>query len=38
MLWNSNTISHRFMALWIVKNARLGIAGAVENSNETGVI
>ena len=28
----------RFMALWIVKNARCGIAGAGENSNGIGAI
>lgn len=33
MLWSGNIISHHFMALWIVKNARLGIAGAGENPN-----
>lgn len=38
MLWSGNIISHHFMALWIVKNARLGIAGAGENPNGTGVI
>lgn len=38
MLWSSNIIFHRFMALRIVKNARRGIAGAGENSNGTGVI
>ena len=38
MRWNNSIISHRFMALWIVENARCGIAGAGENSNGTGVI
>ena len=38
MLLSGNIISHHFMVLWIVKNARRGIAGAGENSRETGVI